>query len=253
MKYYKSLVELGCFSARDVSEKLALCDATAATLLQQYQKRGYIERVRHNLYVAMSLENNQPVLSRYEIGCRLFPDACISYHSAFEVYGYANQVYYDVYVMSNSRFKHFEYGGVNYSRVAPKGNVQTEQVGGVRVTGLEQTVIDSLDAVDRIGGLEELLRCLMLIPSLDEKKLLIALSEHDNGFLYQKTGFVFEQLRDSLTLSDDFFKACKEHIPKADRYLTKEHDDYVYNSTWRLLGPDDLSTIIDKGVDYDAI
>lgn len=253
MNYYKDLVKMGCFSCSDLTEKLNICDATAKTILNQYQKKGYIERVRHNLYVAISLENNQPVLSRFEIGNHISPDACISHHSAFEVYGYANQVYYDVYVMTNGRFKNFEYDGVNYLRVAPKGNIMTETLHGVRVTGIEQTVIDSINALDKIGGLEELLRCLLLIPSLNEDKLLFVLSEHHNGFLFQKTGFILEQLRDSFALSDDFFTLCEKNIPKADRYLTKEHNDYVYNPKWRLVGPEDITSIIDKGVDYDAI
>ena len=151
MKYYESMVKMGSFSRSELGEALHLGDTTVATLLQQYQKKGYIERVRHDLYVVISIENKQPVLSRYEIGGRIFTDACVSHHSAFEVYGYANQVFYEVYVTTKSRFKDFEYDGITYRRVAPKGNVQRETVRGVQVTGIEQTVIDSINAVDIIG------------------------------------------------------------------------------------------------------
>ena len=198
MKYYESMANIGCFSRSELAEALHLGDATVATLLQQYQKKGYIERVRHDLYVVISIENKQPVLSRYAIGGRIFSDACVSHHSAFEVYGYANQVFYEVYVTTGSRFKDFEYDGITYRRVAPKGNVQKETVSGVRVAGIEQTVIDSINAVDKIGGLEELLRCLSLIPYLNEEKLLLALAEYKNGFLYQKAGFYWSSFAQSL-------------------------------------------------------
>ena len=252
LKYYERMVNIGCFSRTELAEALHLCDATTATLLQQYQKKGYIQRVRHDLYVVISIENKQPVLSRYGIGSRIFPDACISHHSAFEVYGYANQVFYEVYVMTNSRFKDFEYDGITYRRVAPKGTVQKETVRGVRVAGIEQTVIDSINAVDKIGGLEELIRCLSLIPSLDEEKLLLALAEYKNGFLYQKTGFLLEQFRAELSLSDAFFGVCEGCISKSDRYLTKEHAGFVYHPKWRLIAPKDINRIVNKGVEHYA-
>ena len=252
MKYYEKMVDMGCFSRNELAKALHLGVATAATILQQYQKKGYIEQVRHNLYVVISIENKQPVLSRYEIGSRLFPDACVSHHSAFEVYGYANQIYYEVYVTTGSRFKDFIYDGISYHRIAPKGTIQTEKVSGVRVTGIEQTVIDSISAVDKISGLEELLRCLDLIPTLNEEKLLSALNEYQNGFLYQKTGFILEQFRMSYGLSDAFYHTCEDHIPKSDRYLTKEHNGYIYHPKWRLIGPKDLRTVIDKGVNHYA-
>ena len=46
-------------------------------------KNGYIERVRRDLYAAISVETKQPVLSRYQIGSRLAADAYLSHHSAF--------------------------------------------------------------------------------------------------------------------------------------------------------------------------
>ena len=56
MKYYESMANMGCFSRSELSEALNLCDATVATLLQQYQKKGYIERVRCDLYAVISME-----------------------------------------------------------------------------------------------------------------------------------------------------------------------------------------------------
>lgn len=254
MKYYECMVDMGCFSRSELARRLNCGNATAANILSQYVKKGYIERVRRDFYVVISLENKQPVLSRYEIGSRLFPDAIVSHHSAFEVYGYANQVFYDVYVTCNNRFKMFDYDNVTYRRIAPKGNVLTQKTNGVTVTTIEQTVIDSIYALDKIGGLEELLRCLLLIPSLNESRLRSALEVYGNGFLYQKTGYLLEQLNDTFKLSPSFITLCKERVPRADRYLTKEHSGYVYNPEWRLVAPRDVTRIINKGVNsYNAV
>lgn len=58
------------------------------------------------------------------IGSHLFPDACITHHSAFEVYGYGSQVFYECYVATKKRFRDFEYDGVTYRRIEPKTDME---------------------------------------------------------------------------------------------------------------------------------
>lgn len=254
MKHYEKLVEYGTFSRKKLAEILNCCDATAVSVIQEYLKKGYIERIRHDLYVVISIETKQPVLSKYQIGCSLFSDACLSHHSAFEVFGYANQVFYDAYVATKSRFKDFEYNGTNYSRVAPKNIVDTEVINGVRVTSIEQTVVDSINDIEKIAGLEEVIRCILLIPALNHKKLLKILAEYDNGFLYQKCGYLLEGVNASLKLSESFFNECLKHIPKSKRYILKEHTDFVWHKKWYLYAPNTVYDITSKGVDdYNAI
>ena len=251
MKYYDKLLELGCFSRSDIAAMLGNND-TAGSLLREYQKKGYIERVRRDLYAVISLETKQPLPSRYQIGCAVFPDAVIVNHSAFEVYGYANQVFYEVYVSSVSRFSDFSYNGVSYHRIMPKVSMDTTDIGGVRVTSLEQTVADSIADFEKVAGLEETLRCLALIPSLNEKKLLQILTERGNGFLWQKCGYILEELNVGLGLSTAFFETCHSHKAGSKRPLTKENaQPLVWNKTWDLYVPKSLNSLINKGVNHD--
>ncbi|MCD8374082.1 MAG: type IV toxin-antitoxin system AbiEi family antitoxin domain-containing protein [Oscillospiraceae bacterium] len=247
MKHYEKLLELGCFSRSELSQLLGN-SATAATAIRNYLNKGYIERVRHDLYAVISLETKQPVCSRYQIGAALFADACICQHSAFEVYGIANQVFYEVYVATESRFSDFTYNGVSYHRIAAKLGTQTESFGKMRVTSLEQTVIDSISNFEKVGGLEETLRCISLIPSLNETKLVQALEQYGNGFLYQKTGYILQQLNETIRISDSFFDICRSHSASCKRYLLKEHDGLIYNREWRLYVPVSLERIVRKGM-----
>ena len=153
MKNYETIVELGCFSLGELAEKLKCCIPTATSLIQKYLKNGYIERVRRDLYVAISIETKQPVLSRYQIGSRLAEDAYLSHHSAFEVYGYANQVFYEIYVATETRFTDFVYNGILYHRIAPKENADINVIHDVKVSSVEQTVVDSICDIEKIGGL----------------------------------------------------------------------------------------------------
>lgn len=251
IKHYDKLLELGCFSRADIAAMLGNND-TAGSLLREYQKKGYIERVRRDLYVVISLETKHPVPSRYQIGCAVFPDAVIVNHSAFEVYGYANQVFYEVYVSSASRFSDFSYNGVSYHRITPKTYMDTTAVGGVRVTSPEQTVVDSVADFEKVAGLEETLRCLALIPSLNEKKLLRILAERGNGFLWQKCGYILEELNGGPGLSPEFYETCHSHMAGSKRPLIKgSAQPLVWNQTWNLYVPKSLNRLINKGVDPD--
>ena len=103
MKHYEKLLELGCFSKNDL-EQITGSEAAAKWLCREYQKKGYIERVKRDLYVAISLETQQPIANRYVIASHISNDAAVSYHSSFEFYGYSNQVFYETQVTSESRF-----------------------------------------------------------------------------------------------------------------------------------------------------
>jgi predicted transcriptional regulator of viral defense system len=253
MKYYPELVSLGCFRIEDL-KSITGSEAAAKALSRAYRKKGYIQTVRKNLYVAISMETNQPVPNRYEIASNISDDAVVSYHSAFEYYGYANQVFYDVYVTSQSRFHDFQFDGINYRRVNPRINNHIQQgPKGIRVSSLERTVIESIDMFEKIGGLEELLRCLQLIPSLDETAILSCLEAYANGFLYQKTGLILSAFTHSLRLSDSFFENCKMHLPTGKSYLYNRSKDFVFNKDWNIYAPADVLKLITKGVaDYDA-
>lgn len=253
MKHYEKLLKLGCFNREELTQLVGSSSA-AKMLIYEYQKRGYIERVKRDFYVVISLETKQPILSRYQIGANIFPDACISHHSAFEFYGYGNQVFYECYVATESRFADFEYNGVIYHRVEKKSGTEVVQQGRVRVTSIEQTVVDSIRDFEKIAGLEEVLRCLMLVPGMKEDRVLACLAQNDNGFLYQKCGYLFEELESEFGFSEHFFAECEKNSSGAKRYLLKETQETVLNERWKLYTPPSLKTLIDKGVgDYDAI
>lgn len=253
MKHYEKLLKKGCFNREQLIE-LVGTPAAAKMVIYEYQKKGYIERVKRDFYVVISMETKQPIFSRYQIGANLFSDACISHHSAFEVFGYESQVFYECYVATESRFADFEYDGVTYHRIDRKPDIEVVQQGNVRVTSIEQTAVDSIRDFEKITGLEEVIRCLMLVPGMNEEKVLMCLKRNDNGFLYQKCGYLFEELRNEFGFSDSFFEVCQKCSSGAKRYLMKEEPKYVYNQRWKLYTPPSLKKLIDKGVsDYDAI
>ena len=118
------------------------------------------------------------------------------------------------------------------------------------MTSLERTVIDSIADLEKIAGLEELLRCLLLIPFLSPDKLLEALALHGKAQLYQKAGFILEAVNDSLSLPESFFAECASRSSAGKFYLFAKRPDFVLHSKWKLFAPKYLSSFTNKGVNY---
>jgi len=117
----------------------------------------------------------------------------------------------------------------------------------MRLTTLERTVVDSIADIDKIAGLEEILRCILLIPSLSPNELLSVLDKYQNGFLYQKCGLILETINDSFMLPNSFFEECQKRIPNAKRYLLKEGYEQRYYKKWKLYAPADIQSYLQNG------
>jgi predicted transcriptional regulator of viral defense system len=252
MKGYKELAQLNVFSPVDV-EKLTGNKKTAYSLLGRLMKKDMVKKIRQNMYSCVDLTTGQTVANRYQIASAVNTSAYVSHHTAFEFYGLANQVFFEVYVSSESKFRDFEFEGVRYKYVASKqknGVVEPSNTEGVRVTDPERTVIDNIKDYEKIGGLEELLSCLERVNYLNEEKLMQYLDGYGLQVLYQKTGLILERFMRELQLSKQFFDYCKKKIGKSTRYLVKEPSiNYHYNSDWKLVIPEGLLEMTKQGGD----
>lgn len=255
MKHYKELAGLQCFSRADVERVTGNPDA-ANSLIHSYQKKGLIASVKRNLFVAISLETGQAVPNRYRIASGISDSAYITHHSAFEYYGCANQVFYEVYVSADKRFSSFEYDDISYRYVAPRAAFGIiEKPDGVRVTDMERTVLDAISDFDKIAGFEELLNCLLLIPYLDEDKLLSYLKQYDKQFLFQKAGYILSHFKDELRLSNKFFSSCEQEVSKSVRYIWNgiQHQSNIFDSRWQMVVPKQPLGLLSQGGNIDAI
>lgn len=247
MKYYEKLLDARCFTRDDVV-RITGGVASANSLLYEYKKRGLIESVRKNLYVAVSLETKQPVASRYLIGSRVSAGAYVSHHSAFEVHGVANQVYNEVFVSSKEKFSSFEFDGATYTRVAPRIDSGVVEVAGVLVTEPERTVADCANDLGKLIGLEELLQCIGMLPSLNEEKMRLHLTKYSRKCLFQKTGWLLEFFP-SLPLSQGFFEWCREMSGKSVRYLFGDARTMggrgIFVREWGLVVPSNMNVLLE--------
>jgi predicted transcriptional regulator of viral defense system len=250
MKYYDDLLRMEIFSKREINA-LTGNPESAKTFLRSAEKSGQVEKIRHNYYAVKSLETGRVIPSRFVIACGVNVSAYISHHTAYEYYGMANQVFGTVYVSSVSAFQNFNHDGLEYKYLPSKLSFGvTSPTEHIRVTDMERTILDSIKDFLKIGGLEELLRCLSMVTIVDENKLLQYLTEYDNQFLYQKAGYILSHYK-NMKLSAAFFVSCKEKIGKSVRYLYDgiQYESPQYYPDWQLHAPADLLKLIDEGGD----
>lgn len=256
MNLYYELLGRPVFTAEDVSQYYNNVNSTRSTL-KRLLNQNLIVKIRNNLYTCISGETGMPVANRYQIACKITDTAYLSHHTAIEYYGLSDQVYYDVYVASETRFRDFEFDGYTYKYIPAKIQSGVEEVkysGGVRVTDLERTLTDSIKDMDDISGIEEIISFIRSIRKLDEKKLCQYLNEYGRQCLFQKTGYLLETYYANAGITDIFYEFCQKHIGKSKRYLSKDVQQGVYNSKWKLVVPD-TKTFLKNGEngDYDRI
>jgi len=254
MQYYETFLRMGCFTYDDVV-KLVGSKATANTLLQDNIKRQKVRSVKRGLYVALGILDKEPVVNKYVIASNLTDTSAVSHHSAFEYYGYANQVSYFVTVVSESKMNDFDFNGFHYHRLQPCVNgCGIQKQDGIRVTDIERTVLDSINEFEKDMGFEELIKCIAAIPVLNQGKLLDYLALYDKQFLYQKTGFILEHFKREFDISDIFLNECREKSGKSSRYLLRETSGYepVFSNKWHLTVPKNIWASVTGGGDEDA-
>ena len=116
MKYLTELTKRKIFNYQDFVTIVGDSNLAKNTL-QNYLEKGYIKRIKHNLYGVVSLETNECIVNKFLIASNITDTSFVSHHSAFEFYGYYNQVYYNVNVSSISKFNTFEFEENNYTLI----------------------------------------------------------------------------------------------------------------------------------------
>ena len=251
MNLYYELLQYPVFSMKEVNA-LYSSERTARVALGKLLKGNMALKIRNGLYTCVSGENGGPVANRFQVASAITPSSYVSHHTAFEYYGTGDQVFYEVYVGSQTRFHDFEFDGYTYHYVKEQmrdGIVSPEFSGGIKVTDKERTIADSIKDLNLIAGLEEVLSCVVSVNSIDEKKMLSYLAGYNSAFLYQKIGFIFSEYQTELGISDSFIKICKDRSRNSKRYLTNGISEPGYSGEWKLVYPKNIKRMKNGGIE----
>ncbi|HOJ45350.1 MAG TPA: type IV toxin-antitoxin system AbiEi family antitoxin [Bacilli bacterium] len=224
MKGYQELAQKIVFNFNDAFN-IFKNKTTTYGALSRLEKQDLIKKVRNNLYVSINPSTGNAFATKYQIGSSINNYAYISHSSALEYYGYQNQVGNICYVSSYKRFNSFEYEGVIYKHVPIKSNkgvTHPSYTELIKITDIEKTVIDAIQALDSIISLEELINSLEMISRLDQHKIMNYLDDYSIQALYQRTGYLLMLFNETLKFSESFFENIKEKINKSVSYISNE-------------------------------
>lgn len=71
---------------------------------------------------------------------------------------------------------------------------------------------------------------------------------YDKQILYQRAGYILNQFKADMELSDKFINYCKRKIGSSKRYLINDmKENNILDKEWKLMIPNNTSEIGDQG------
>jgi predicted transcriptional regulator of viral defense system len=227
---------------------------TTDSLLRRYAADGRLLRVRAGLYAVVPRGTDAAAapLDPYLVATKLAPDAALAYHAALQFWGKAYSVWQRFHFFTETSTRALRFRGLEFVPVKvpvplrglPAADRQiTEQRhagGAVRVTTLERTLVDVLDAPANAGGWEEVWRSLELVELFDLDAVISYAATLGSALTTARVGFFLEQHREALMVEDGHLERLRQHRPRQPRYFDARRKPGRLLPSWNLIVPDDV-------------
>ena len=247
-KYYIRRI----FSFDRAKKDLNISSHNLKLMIYNLKKRGYIGSIKKGLYYIIPFENidREYTVNRFLIGANLLSNYSLSFHTALEIHGISYSNFNMVYISTNNYRESFEFQGNIYKPVISNTTIGVEEkdIDGIpiRVTNIERTIIDCLNKIEYVGGLEEFLKSVSILVNIDQEKLLGYLLEFNKKILFAKCGWLLSMLEKY----GHFEFQIKDKIKKmtGDRtydLIKFDKDEKIYvDNYWNLRIPMRLNELI---------
>ena len=222
-------------------------DRSIRNLLYRMKRDGRLRALAKGVYTGASAATP---LNRFAVPGKLRRDAVVAFHSALELHGPANQVFQTVYYLSARPRKDLVFEGTTYHCAIPPRRLtgsrrldfQVEETPDhVRVTGRERSIIDCLLFLEYSGGVEEVDKCLAMLPSFDFETALAYLKLLRRPWLYARLGYLLDRHADKLFFSGACRDSMLRRLPRGVAYLGPKRSGYHWVPTWNLMVPGTLA------------
>ena len=227
---------------------------TTDSLLRRYVADGRLVRVRGGVYavVPRGADAAAAPVDPYLVATKLSSDATLGYHAALQFWGKAYSVWQRFHFLTESSTRAFEFRGLEFVPVKvpiplrglPAADLQvTEQRHGggtVRVTTLERTLVDVLDAPANAGGWEEIWRSLEMIEFFDLDAVILYTSKRGSALTAARVGFFLDQHRETLMVEESQLERLRKLRPRQPRYLDARRKPGKLVASWNLIVPDEV-------------
>lgn len=245
MKHLARLLQHKTLNHNDIV-KIVGNENLASKTASNYLKKGYLAKIRYDLYTPVDLESGEPIADKFSVGSSITDTSFISHHSAFEFYGYYNQVYNEVNVSSISKFNSFSFNGDKYSLIKTNSTSFVETIRNVRVSTLERTIVDCIKDSGKYIELEETLSCINMIPYVEIDQILSYLKELNSKTVYKKVGAILSLFSEQLNIPEYFFNICHKESDDTVASFDNKIKSLTYDKNWRMYVPVDYQSLLSK-------
>lgn len=227
---------------------------TTDSLLRRYVADGRLLRVRGGLYavVPRGTDAAAALVDPYLVATKLAPDATLAYHGALQFWGKAYSVWQRFHFLTETNTRSLRFRGLEFVPVkvprplrglpaADQHVTEQRHAGGaVRVTTLERTLVDVLDAPANAGGWEEVWRSLEMVEFFDLDAVISYTVKLGSALTAARVGFFLEQHREALMVEDAHLERLRKHRPRQPRYLDARRKPGTLVASWNLIVPEDV-------------
>jgi predicted transcriptional regulator of viral defense system len=234
-------------------EGAALMPESSLASIKQHLQSGNLLRVRRGIYAYVprgkTLEG--VAVDPFSLAGLMARDAVIAYHGALQFHGKSHVVTQQIPFFTTTQAKSFVFRGTTFVPVAvPPPLRKLPDLGGgilskanagttVRVTTLERTLVDVLDAHRHGGGWEEIWRSLESIESLDLDAVINYAFKLRSAVAVAKVGFYLEQHREALRVEDRHLDRLSKRMPRCPIYLERgKRESGKLLARWNLIVPE---------------
>ena len=203
-------------------------DKVVTAMLAQHLRSGNIRRIARGVFASVPRHADAATwpVDRFLAASRLRQGSVIGYYSALELHGCAYTVSHIVHVIANGEPGMFQASGFACRFIGPPrgfrppdGVTSIDCMGQeIRVTTIEQTLVNLFGRHDLAGGVEELLDCLDLVPRVETAALLRHVRELGKATAAGAMGFWLEREQAALRVPDAALEELRALMPRQPRY-----------------------------------
>ncbi|MDP2886365.1 MAG: hypothetical protein Q8P51_15220 [Ignavibacteria bacterium] len=242
------------FTYDEARQTLNLKASSLQKMLHELQRDGYILRIKKKIYAVIPIEASGRSFTpnKYLVAAKLQTKFYLSYHTALELHGVAESSHSTTYISVPRQAKPFQFQGTTYSFVTKYDSFgQTNiDVDGIRlgITDREKTILDGLERLKYVGGLEEYLKSVASFPSVDTSKLTHYLKLSKKKGLYAKVGWLLSLFAKEWFIKQSVLDDLRKHLGKRTFYLDHRNGkvSYRFDSTWNLMVPEHVTSLIEE-------